>query len=276
MRIPPSTLCNIAVTTGTLPLCPTFHRILITPSTRPPPMSLFPILSPLPIPLFLCPSHKSHYSSPSTIIPITPCHEASHPHPHPPLNPSHSATFSSHRSVHWPHLSLPNPFSTPQLPCPFPARTPYTPTYRAPCPHVQSHKPSIYAHLSPFSTPSNYNPSPLSWPSPISIRPWLVQHYLAKSPLHVYTFLQDKHPTSLTSSLLEISRNEFLSSGRFLSLPGYQSHSLPLLPIPTLWVLVVVIVVLNIPRSLGGSLIFEELMLDLLWVYFLFMYIINF
>ena len=208
-------------------------------------------------PLFLATKPPTPTPTPLSTLAIQP--------PSPPTAPSIGRTSHSPILFQHPSYLVPSPAEFPTLQHigrHVRMSSPTSPTSM----HISPHSPLLQITIPvPCPGPQSYLFCPgwfsTTWPNP---------------PLHVYTFLQNKHTTSLTSSLLEISRNEFLSSRRFLSLPGYQPHSLPLLPIPTLWVLVVVIVVLNIPRSLGGSLIFEELMLDLLWVYFLFMYIINF
>ena len=58
---------------------------------------------------------------------------------------------------------------------------------RAPGPHIQPDKPDTYVSPSPFYTPSDCNPSPLTSPSPIISHSLLPQHFLpALSLLSIY------------------------------------------------------------------------------------------
>ena len=203
----PSPLWSIAIAVAVIaiPFHPTFHPVMVFSTLCPPAVYLYPISDPLPYPLFPSPAVQ-----PPLLLPI----------PHSPhhflpwnlqLQPLFSFTINLfqelilllppgyHYTPLWtptiqppsfphspqpiaPTILPPRPLSAPLQPGPFPVGIPHTPAYSVPGPCVQPHKPNTYAHPSPFSTPSGYNPSPLSSHSPKIFRPLLSSQHLLPAP----------------------------------------------------------------------------------------------
>ena len=110
----------------------------------------------------------------------------------------------------WSHLSISNPLSTPWLPPPFPARNPYTPTCCVPGPHAQCHKPSTCTHPSRPTLLQIAIPVPCPLTHIFSAQAGPALTTCPHPSLHLYTLFQDKRPSSLPSTLLNIFHTQFL------------------------------------------------------------------
>ena len=206
--------CYCDPLSSNLPSCPGLFNPM---PSRCIPLPYFRPLCPIPFSPHL--PYSPLYSSPSPILPITFCPETCSYNPYFPLLSicsKNSYYYYYHYTPLWtptiqppsfPHSPQPiapttlppRPLSAPLQPGPFPVGIPHTPAYSVPGPCVQPHKPITYAHPSPFSTPSGYNPSPLSSHSPKIFRPLLSSQHLLPAPnpeVSITSWFSDPLPSS--------------------------------------------------------------------------------